>query len=127
MTGFTKSEPDRIHGMEEVALVLDCTVLPVNKTGKEFNCGSDCFSGKHKIYCAKVEVGVNPKTGTASSVSKVHGGAVHDYVMFREHYSQFAARLEGGKIMADSDYIGAESEFRAIITKPVGTPKLAAH
>ncbi|KAH7822212.1 uncharacterized protein MONOS_13463 [Monocercomonoides exilis] len=76
--------------MEEVALVLDCTVLPANKTGKEFNCGSDCFSGKHKINCVKVEVGVNPKTGTASTISKVHGGAVHDYVVFCEHFSQFA-------------------------------------
>ncbi|KAH7822985.1 uncharacterized protein MONOS_12116 [Monocercomonoides exilis] len=148
MTGFTKSEFDllvrlvqpeiyhhlgkrrvieKIRGMEEVALVLDCTVLLVNKTGKEFNCGSDCFSGKHKIYCVKVEVGVNPKTGTASTVSKVHGGAVHYYVVFREHYSQFAARLDGGKIMTDSAYIGAKSEFRAIITKPVGTLELAAH
>ncbi|KAH7832376.1 putative DDE superfamily endonuclease [Monocercomonoides exilis] len=124
---FLTFRPDRIRGMEEVALVLDCTVLPVNKTGKEFNCGSDCFSGKHKIYCVKVEVGVNPKTGTASTVSKVHGGAVHDYVVFREHYSQFAARLDGGKIMADSAYIGAKSELGAIITKPVGTPELAAH
>ncbi|KAH7815635.1 putative DDE superfamily endonuclease [Monocercomonoides exilis] len=127
MTGFTKSEPDRIRGTEEVALVFDCSVFPVNKTGKEFNCGSDCFSGKHKIYCVKVEVGVNPKTGTASTVSKVHGGAVHDYVVFREHYSQFAARLDGGKIMADSAYVGAKSELGAIITKPVGTPELAAH
>ncbi|KAH7817744.1 uncharacterized protein MONOS_5494 [Monocercomonoides exilis] len=119
--------PYRIRGMKEVALVLDCTVLPENKTGKEFNCGSDCFSGKYKIYCVKVEVGVNPKTGTASTVSKVHGGAVHDYVVFREHYSQFAAHLEGGKITADSAYIGATIELGTIITKPVWTPELAAH
>ncbi|KAH7822208.1 putative DDE superfamily endonuclease [Monocercomonoides exilis] len=124
---FLSFRKDRIESMKDVGIVLDCTVIPTNRPGGRLEYGKKFFSGKHHIYCVKAEVGVNPKVGTASTISAIYSGSTHDYVILKEHYPLFESKLEGSKILADSAYIGARPNLDAIITKPVGTQKLASH
>ncbi|KAH7815507.1 putative DDE superfamily endonuclease [Monocercomonoides exilis] len=123
---FLTFRPDRLEGMKEVGLVLDCTVIPTNRPGGRLEYGKKFYSGKHHIYCVKVEVGVNPRIGTACTISHVQTGSTHDFVLFKDHLPQFESQLGGAKILADSAYIGARPELGAIISKPVGTPELAS-
>ncbi|KAH7826392.1 putative DDE superfamily endonuclease [Monocercomonoides exilis] len=113
--------------MKEVGIVLDCTVIPTNRPGGRLEFGKKYYSGKHHIYCVKVEVGVNPKVGTASTISSIYSGSTHDFTIFKEHYPTFVQKLGGAKILADSAFKGAKPELGAIITKPVGTSELASH
>ncbi|KAH7825432.1 putative DDE superfamily endonuclease [Monocercomonoides exilis] len=112
--------------MRDVGVVVDCTVLPINRPAGSLQFGTKFFSGKHHIYCVKAEVGVYPRTGTASTVSSIHTGSTHDFSIFKEHFPQFKAQLGGSKVLADSAYIGARADLDAYITKPVGTPQLAS-
>ncbi|KAH7815639.1 putative DDE superfamily endonuclease [Monocercomonoides exilis] len=112
--------------MNDVAIVLDCTVLPINKPGGSLMNCKKFYSGKHHIYCVNVEVGVNPAVGTACTISFVHTGSTHDFTVFKEHCPLFKDQLKGSKIQADSAYIGAKPELDAIITQLVGTQELAS-
>ncbi|KAH7815506.1 putative DDE superfamily endonuclease [Monocercomonoides exilis] len=116
---FLTFRENRLIDMNDVAIVLDCTVLPINRPGGSLMNGKKFYSGKHHIYCVKVEVGVNPAVGTACTISSVHTGSTHDFTVFKEHYPLFKDQLKGSKILADSAYIGAKPELDAIITKPV--------
>eukprot|EP00770_Monocercomonoides_exilis_P015973 MONOS_15924.1-p1 / transcript=MONOS_15924.1 / gene=MONOS_15924 / organism=Monocercomonoides_exilis_PA203 / gene_product=unspecified product / transcript_product=unspecified product / location=Mono_scaffold01409:8429-9705(-) / protein_length=291 / sequence_SO=supercontig / SO=protein_coding / is_pseudo=false len=124
---FISFRPERITGFENVGVVVDCTVIPINRPGGKLEYGKKYFSGKHHMYCVKSEVGVNPRLGTVSTVSSVYTGSTHDFTIFKDHYPTFQSQLGGAKILADSAYIGAKPELEAIITKPVGTPELASH
>ncbi|KAH7823661.1 putative DDE superfamily endonuclease [Monocercomonoides exilis] len=124
---FLSFRPDRLEELKDVGIVVDCTVIPTNRPGGKLEYGKKYYSGKHHIYCVKAEVGVNPKVGTASTISSIYTGSTHDFTIFKEHYPTFEHRLGGAKILADSAYIGAKPELEAIITKPVGTPELATH
>ncbi|KAH7819228.1 putative DDE superfamily endonuclease [Monocercomonoides exilis] len=113
--------------MKEVGIVVDCTVIPTNRPGGKLDNGKKFYSGKRHIYCVKAEVGVNPKVGTASTISSIYSGSTHDFTIFKEHYPTFVQKLGGAKILADIAFIGAEPELEAIITKPMETPEMATH
>ncbi|KAH7817560.1 putative DDE superfamily endonuclease [Monocercomonoides exilis] len=112
--------------MKDVGVVVDCTVIHINLPAGRLEFGEKYFSGKHHIYCVKIEVGVNPRIGTACTLSSVNTGSTHDFNIFKDLYPQFQALLGGSKVLADSAFIGARAEIDAIISKPVGTPHLAS-
>ncbi|KAH7822590.1 putative DDE superfamily endonuclease [Monocercomonoides exilis] len=112
--------------MKDVGIVLDCTVIPICRPGGKLKEGKKFYSGKHHYYCVKVEVGVNPRMGTASTISEVYTGSTHDYSVFKEHYPKFQDKMEGSKILADSAYVGARPELGAVISKPVGTKEISS-
>ncbi|KAH7829115.1 putative DDE superfamily endonuclease [Monocercomonoides exilis] len=106
---------------------MGCAIVPINRPSGKLADGMKFFSGKHHSYCVKVEIGVNPKNGLASTISDFYPGSVHDYEIFKNHYPTFSQHLKGSKIMADSAYMGAKAELGAIVTKPHGTPYLSKH
>ncbi|KAH7815516.1 uncharacterized protein MONOS_7421 [Monocercomonoides exilis] len=71
---FLSFRRDRIESMKEVGLVVDCTVIPTNRPGGRLEFGKKYFSGKHHMNCEKAEVGVNPRIGTASTISSIYTG-----------------------------------------------------
>ncbi|KAH7826310.1 putative DDE superfamily endonuclease [Monocercomonoides exilis] len=115
-----------LDDMKNDGVVVDCTVIPINRPAGRLEFGEKYYSGKHHIYCVKIEVGVNPRIGTACTLSSVNTGSTHDFNIFKDHYPQFQALLGGSKVLADSAFIGARAEIDAIISKPVGTPHLAS-
>ncbi|KAH7829143.1 putative DDE superfamily endonuclease [Monocercomonoides exilis] len=118
---------DRIKELQEVGLIMGCTIVPIIRPSGKLTDGMKFISGKHHSYCVKVEIGVNPKNGLASTISDFFPGSVHDYEIFKNHYPTFSQHLKGSKIMADSAYMGAKAELVAIITKPHGTQYLSKH
>ncbi|KAH7821277.1 uncharacterized protein MONOS_8985 [Monocercomonoides exilis] len=54
---------DRIKELQEVGLIMDCTIVPINRPSGKLADGMKFLSGKHYSYCVKVEIGVNPKNG----------------------------------------------------------------
>lgn len=118
--------PQRLPDLPTVGLVVDCTVVPVARPAGPMMMGTCFFSGKHKQYVMKMEVGCNPVTGMASTVSKAYTGSVRDYNVFKDHYPSFQQELHGDIILADSAYKAAATTVGAMITHPRLTPELSA-
>ncbi|KAH7817337.1 putative DDE superfamily endonuclease [Monocercomonoides exilis] len=113
--------------MKEICLVVDCTVIPTNRSRGRQEFLKKYFSGMHHIFCVKAEVEVYPRIGTASTISSIYTKSTHDFTIFKDHNRIFVPKLGKSKILADSAFIGARTDIDAIVTDPVGTPELATH
>lgn len=92
-----------------VGFVIDCTVVQVRRPGVDFNEAKLWFSGKHHIYCAKKEVVVNARTGTAAFVSRGRPGSVHDITLMRADSEAINGMIGHSTLLGDKGYGGGES------------------
>ena len=64
--------------------ITDATVIQINKPGGDHLESRAFFSGKHKLYCMKVEASVYPN-GEACNWTAPAPGAKADITMFRDN------------------------------------------
>jgi len=74
---YKEKQDKHFTEFSEVACVGDATVFPTYKPYTTFENAKQYFSGKHNIYCIKIDTSHTP-TGLLVSHSTIFPGSVHD-------------------------------------------------
>ena len=113
--GTIGSFNDVVPGVQQSALVVDCTVCQIRKPALNFDDARRFFSGKHHVYCLKKEVCTNIRSGTAAIVTRSFPGSVPDITVLRSHAEEVNRLLQGRSMLADLGYRGAERDVPTIV------------
>ena len=85
MDDFASSGVGECANYPMVHHITDATVIQVNKPGGDHLESRAYFSGKHKLYCLKVEASVYPNGEVCNWTAPAPGAKV-DITMFRENF-----------------------------------------
>ena len=127
--GFCQNYPETDH-------ITDASITMINRPAGTHNEAKPYFSGKHKLYCLKVEASVYPN-GMVCNWTKPYPGATSDITIFRDNlpFHKSKARKSAGAlavpdlgensggypshhaIMLDKGYQGIQDDVRAILPK----------
>ena len=88
--------------------MVDCTACQIRRPKEPFDDAKAYFSGKHYIYCLKMEVFVNIRSGTAVFISRAYPGAAHDMAILSSHPRQVRDLIGDRKVLADLGYTGGQ-------------------
>ena len=111
--------------------ITDATVIQINTPSGDHSESKLYFSGKHKLYCLKIEASVYP-SGEACQWTKVYPDSTADVTIFRKHLDyhkksirksaaalavvdhgeNFRAHPKRYTILMDKGYIGVEQVIR---------------
>jgi hypothetical protein len=110
----------------ECGMVVDATVQDRGRPVGRWDEAKKYFSGKHSLYCLKSQV-ITDRQGAAILVAAGVKGAVHDFLLFRQHVTEveeLVARHAGEPVhlLADLGYLGDPRSGSVVLVRPTRKP-----